>query len=90
MINKKRKSEITASLNNLSKEDTLSMLLFTLYKLKNEPKYSVLSELCYILDSDNLNKFLSYFGGTTIKVPTARELRLLVQAMVLYQHVDFL
>ena len=87
MVNKKRKAELKASLNKLNKEDTFSMLLFTLYKLKDDPEYSVLSELCYILDKDNLTKFLSYFGGMTIKIPNLRDFRLVIQAMVLYQHV---
>lgn len=87
MVNKKRRAELKASLNNLNKEDTLSMMLFTLYKLKDDPDYSILSELCYILDKDNLTKFLSYFGGMTIKIPPLRDFRLVIQAMVLYQHV---
>jgi len=87
MVNKKKKAELQASLNNLNKEDTFSMLLFTLYKLKDDPQYSVLAELCYILDKDNLSKFLSYFGGTTIKIPNLRDFRLVLQGMILFQHV---
>lgn len=87
MVNKKKKSEIKTSLNKLSKQDTFSMLLFTLYKLKDDPRYAVLSELCYILDRSNLTRFLSFFGGMTIKIPTMKELRLMLQAMLLYQHV---
>ncbi len=88
MTNKKRKQEVRASLSKLNKQDTYSMLLFALYKLKDNPEYSVLSELSYVLDSDNLAKVLTYFGGMTIRIPTLREFRLVLQAMVLYYYVN--
>lgn len=87
-MTKKRTTKIVESLNALNKTDVYSLLLFTLYKMKEVPEYSTLSELCYILDGDNLSKFLSYFGGMTIKVPTLREMRLLLQALLLYQYVN--
>ena len=88
MVKQKRTTKIVESLNALSKTDIYSLMLFTLYKMQDLPEYSTLSELCYILDGDNLSKFLSYFGGMTIKVPTLREMRLLVQALLLYQYVN--
>ena len=51
------------------------------------PEYSSLSQLSYILDKDNLIRFCEYFGGLTIKVPTAKELETLVQTLLLYQYV---
>ena len=84
----KRVTKIVESLNTLNKTDVYSLMLFTLYKMKDDPKYSTLSELCYILDGDNLAKFISYFGGLTIKVPTLRDMRLMVQALLLYQYVN--
>ena len=65
-----------------------TLMLFTLFKLKDDPKYSTLSELCYILDGDNLTRFLKYFGGLTIKIPTLRDMRLLTQTLLLYQYVN--
>jgi len=88
MITKKRKQEVKASLNRLNKQDTTSMLMFALYKLKDNPNYSVLSELAYLLDNDNMVKLLTYFGGMTIKIPTLREFRLFIQAMILYYYVN--
>ena len=38
MERKKRVTKITEALNNLSKEDTYSFLMFTLYKLKDDPR----------------------------------------------------
>lgn len=88
MIRKKRKTEIKESLNRLSRTDVYSMLLFIIYKMKDLPEYSTLSELIYVMDKDNLVKFISFFGGTTIKVPTLEEFRTVTQAMLLYQFVN--
>ena len=88
MITKKRKIEIQKSLNTLNKNDIYSMLLFTLYKMRELPEYSTLSELSYVLDNDNLVKLISYFGGTTIRIPTLREMRLLTESLVLYEYVN--
>ena len=87
-VTKKRTTKIVESLNALNKTDVYSLMLFTLYKLKDTPEYSTLSELCYVLEGDNLTKFLSYFGGMTIKVPTLRDMRLLLQGLLLYQYVN--
>ena len=88
MIRKKRKTEIKEALNRLNKTDVYSMLLFIIYKMREIPEYSTLSELIYVMDKDNLVKFVSFFSGTTIKVPTLDELRLVTQAMLLYQYVN--
>lgn len=88
MSKKKRVTKIVESLNALNKTDVYSMLLFTLYKLQDLPEYSTLCELCYVLDNDNLTKLLAYYGGMTIKIPTLQEMRLVVQALLLYQYVN--
>ena len=88
MTKTKRVNKITAALQDLSKNDIYSLMLFTLFKLKDDPKYSTLSELCYILDGDNLTRFLKYVGGLTIKIPTLRDMRLLTQTLLLYQYVN--
>lgn len=85
---KKRTTKIVDALNALNKTDVYSLLLFTLYKLHDDPKYTTLSELCYILDGENLSKFLTYYGGMTITIPTLREFRLVTQALLLYQYVN--
>ena len=88
MVKKKRTTQIVQALNSLSKTDIYSLILFTIYKMKEVSEYSVLSELCYVLDGDNLTRFLSYFGGMTITIPTQEEFDLLVQALLLYQAVN--
>lgn len=87
-VKQKRTTKIVESLNALNKTDVYSLMLFTLYKLQDTPEYSTLSELCYVLEGDNLTKFLSYFGGMTIKIPTLRDMRLLLQGLLLYQYVN--
>ena len=66
MIRKKRKTEIREALNRLNKTDVYSMLLFIIYKMRELPEYSTLSELIYVLDNENFIKFLNYYGGKTI------------------------
>jgi len=88
MVSKKRKSEIKQTLNSLNKDDLYSMLLFTLYQMRKSNEYSTLSELSYILDNDNLVKLISFYGGTTIRIPTLREMRLLTEGLLLYDFVN--
>lgn len=88
MVSKKRKSEIKQTLNSLNKNDLYSMLLFTLYQMRKSNEYSTLSELSYILDNDNLVKLISFYGGTTIRIPTLREMRLLTDGLLLYDFVN--
>ena len=75
-------------IKELKNEDFYSILLFVLFKLSNDPEYSSLSRLAYILDRDNLLKFCKMFGGLTIKVPTMEELEILCSGLLLYQKID--
>lgn len=80
----KLKEEI-ATLKN---QDTYTLMLFVLFKLRNIPEYSTLSELIYILNKNEFLKLCEYFGGMTIKLPTIDELESLVNSLVLYQLVN--
>lgn len=71
----------------LKEKDIYSLLLFALYKLKEIPEYSTISELSYILDKDNLLTLLTYYGGMTIRIPTLREFKLVLNALLLYEYV---
>lgn len=79
---------IKEEISKLKEVDIYSLVLFTLYKMKDVPEYSTLSELVYILDKGALLKLCEYFGGTTIKIPTIEELETLVYSLVLYQYVN--
>lgn len=79
---------IKDELGKLKKKDIYSLILYILYKFKDIPEYSSLSELAYILDKDSLLKFLQYFGGTTIQVPTIEEFEDVVYTLLLYQCIN--
>ena len=74
----------TQELNNLKSQDIYSLILFALYKLREIPEYSTLSELAYIVDKENLLKLCEYFGGTTIHIPTIDELESILYSLLLY------
>ena len=82
------KKETKEKLQSMQMTDVYSLLLFALYKIKDIPEYSVLSELAYILDGDALFKFMEYFGGRTITVPTLAEFKVVTEALLLYQYVN--
>ena len=84
----KRVSQVRTALDQLDKDDIYSLMLFALYKLRDMPEYLALSELCYVLDSDNLPKFLSFFGGMTLQVPTLKDMRLVLASLKIYQYVN--
>ena len=79
---------IKEEVNKLKSQDIYSLMLFALFKLKDVPEYSSLSELVYILDKDSLLKLCEYFGGMTIKIPTIKELESMVYLLLLYQYVN--
>lgn len=73
---------------NLKETDVYSLILFALYKLRDIPEYSAISELAYVLDKKNLLNLCEFFGGTTITIPTINELEDMMQALLLYQYVN--
>lgn len=79
---------IKEELEKLHEPDLWSLLLFALFKLKDIPEYSSISELAYILDRKNLLKLCEYFGGSVIKIPTIEELELMVYGLLVYQYVN--
>lgn len=81
---------IRTELNKLQECDIYSLLLFSLYKLKDAPEYSSLSELVYVLDKTNFLRLCEYFGGTTIRIPTIQEITILTESLLLYSytHID--
>ena len=81
-------SKIKKDIAKLKDVDIYSLMLFVLFKIKDVPEYSTLSELAYILDKENLLKLFEYFGGLTIRIPTIDELEGIIYAMVLYQYVN--
>ena len=81
-------ASIKKELDKLKTVDVYSLLLFVLFKLRDIPEYSTLSELSYILDREGLLNMCEYFGGQTIAIPTVAELEGIVHALLLYQYVQ--
>lgn len=82
------RKETREKLESLRTTDIYSLILFSMFKLKNEPKYSTLSELVYLLDKESLFNLLDYYGGLTIKIPTRREFNVVINALIIYQYVQ--
>lgn len=80
--------KISEELEKLKSVDIYSLMMFALFKMRNIPEYSTLSELVYLIDRESLLKLCEYFGGLTIKIPTIDELESLVYSLLLYQCVD--
>ena len=70
----------------LSKEDTYSMVFLLMFIFKKDKNYSILNELPYILDFDNFMKFIKYFEGQTITIPTMNEMSKYFKVLLLYQY----
>ena len=85
MIPNKTPSEI---LSTVSDTDTYAILCSFLYDLRNVPEYATISELCYMIQPDDIKKFLSYFAGRTIKIPTVEEFNEAMMTLKLYQYYN--
>lgn len=79
---------IKNELSNLKELDIWSLMLFVLFKVKDIPEYSSISELAYVLDKKNMLKLCEYFGGSTLRIPTIEELEVLIYGLLLYQYVE--
>lgn len=82
------KGNIIKALEELDKKDIYSLILFCLYKLKNNPNYSTLSELIYVLDNENFIKFINYYGGQTITIPTITDLNNILTSLLALEDLE--
>ena len=80
--------KLKEELATLKNQDTYSLMLFVLFKLRDIPEYSTLSELIYILHKDEFLRLCEYFGGMKIKIPTIGELERLINVLILYQYTN--
>ncbi len=84
----KRIDTLNNNFKNLKNNDIYSLMLFLLFKIRNIPEYSTLSDLIYILDKDSFLNLCEYFGGLTISIPTIDDLEIIVYSLILYEKVD--
>ena len=76
---------VDKDISKLSQPETYSLICESLYALRANPKYSIISELAYILSKDSFIKFIKYFGGTTVTVPSFEEFKDTIKLLLLYQ-----
>lgn len=80
--------KIENEIGKLKEQDIYSIVLFSLCQLIDVPEYTVISELPFVLDRENMLRLCEYFGGMTIRIPTTLELERLIYALLLYQKVN--
>ena len=78
---------IKEELSKLKEADIYSLMAFALFKSKNTPELSPISELPYLLSMEDLLRLCEYFGGLTITIPTIDEFEEFTYALLAYQRV---
>lgn len=81
-----RDLNISKDITILSQEDTYSLVLLLLYVCKDNPRYSTLNELAYILDHDSFMNFIKYYEGQTIQIPPIDEILDSLRLLALFQY----
>jgi len=84
----KNTTHLTSDIKILSEDDLINEILYLIYKLNDNPKYSTVSELIYVLGKDNLFKLCSVFGGCDLKIPTLLELKLFTGALYVHSAMN--
>jgi hypothetical protein len=82
------RNSIKKNLNALHLSDIYSLMLFVLFKVQDIPEYAVTSELCYLLDGANMTRLLTYFAGRTVTFPTESEMKIVTNALLMYQYIN--
>ena len=82
------RNTIKKNLNALHLSDIYSLMLFILFKVQEIPEYAVTSELCYLLDGANMTRLLTYFAGKTVTFPTETEMKIVTNALLMYQYIN--
>lgn len=72
----------------LNQTDTYAIICEMLYTLKDNPSYSTMSELAYLLDRKSFIHLIKYFGGETITIPTVDEFKKAIKVILLYQYFN--
>lgn len=72
----------------LTEEEHYVLNILLLSYLTDDEGYKDIAELCFMFDDySNFKKFIKYYGGRTLKVPTQEELRLALKHLLLFQYV---
>lgn len=72
----------------LGEEETFLLSLMMLANMHEDEKYKDLSELIFLFDNyKGFKQFIKFYEGTTINVPTVRELKQALRLLDLFQKV---
>ena len=72
----------------LNEEETFLLSLLLLAQMHNDEKYKNISDLIFLFDNyDGFKKFIKYYEGQTINVPTGLELKQALRLLDLFQKV---
>jgi hypothetical protein len=75
-------------IDKMSQPEIYALICECLCALQDNPKYTITSELAFILDKESFMKFIKYFGGMTITIPKLDEFKETLQLLLLYQAVE--
>lgn len=73
---------------SLREDDVYSLVMFALYKMRDNPQFLPMSELIYAMDKENFLRLVETFGGATIRIPTIDEVETTILALLIFQRVD--
>lgn len=72
----------------LDEEETFLMSLMLLAQMHDDEKYKDISDLIFLFDNYNgFKRFIKYYEGQEIKVPTSNELKRALRLLNLFQKV---
>ena len=74
------------SFSEISKSDVYSLMMLLLFASDDNPRYSAINELAYLLDHDSFLNFIKFYEGQTIKIPPIEDLRNSLRTLMLYQY----
>lgn len=81
--------DLTRKINKvLTEKETFLLSLMILAQMYDDEEYSELTQLIFLFDSyKGFKRFIKYFEGATIKVPTVIELKKSLKLLELFQRV---
>ena len=84
-----KKSNLEKRVNKiLDEKETFLLSLILLVHMKDDEKYNNLTNLIFLFDNyDGFKKFIKYYEGQQIKVPTVKEVKGALRLLCLFQKV---
>ena len=72
----------------LNEEETFLLSLILLAQMHEDEKYKSISELIFLFDNyKGFKQFIKYYEGTSINVPSVKELKQALRLLALFQKV---